>query len=126
MSIYSVYYLVISGLKQLFNATTNGIQALIGELYARQEKDELKKVFGWTEWLIHTMTTFIFGCAGVLIIPFIMIYTKGIVDADYNQPSFSVILIIAYAMYCIRLPYHIAIKQAFIIRKHSIVIGLLL
>ena len=24
------------------------IQALIGELYARQEKDELKKVFGWT------------------------------------------------------------------------------
>lgn len=110
VSIYSVYYLVISGLKQLFNATTNGIQALIGELYARQEKDELKKVFGWTEWLIHTMTTFIFGCAGVLIIPFIMIYTKGIVDADYNQPSFSVILIIAYAMYCIRLPYHIAIK----------------
>lgn len=110
VSIYSVYYLVISGLKQLFNATTNGIQALIGELYARQEKDELKKVFGWTEWLIHTITTFIFGCAGVLIIPFIMIYTKGIVDADYNQPSFSVILIIAYAMYCIRLPYHIAIK----------------
>ncbi|WP_295565262.1 hypothetical protein [uncultured Holdemanella sp.] len=110
VSIYSVYNLVISGLKQLFNAMTNGVQALIGELYARQNIDELQKVFGWTEWLIHTMTTFIFGCAGVLIIPFVLIYTSGIADADYNQPIFSVILILAYAMYCLRLPYHIAIK----------------
>ncbi len=110
VSIYSVYFLVISGLKQLFNATTNGVQALIGELYAKQEKIQLQKIFGWTEWLIHTMTTYVFGCAGILITPFVMVYTKGVNDANYNQPIFSVILIIAYAMYCIRLPYHIAIK----------------
>lgn len=110
VSIYSVYFLVISGLKQLFNATTNGVQALIGELYARQEKIKLQEVFGWTEWIIHTTTTAVFGCASILIIPFVMIYTKGINDANYNQPIFSIILIIAYAMYCIRLPYHIAIK----------------
>lgn len=110
VSIYSVYFLVISGLKQLFNAVTNGVQALIGELYAKQEKIELYNIFGLAEWIIHTMTTYVFGCAGVLIIPFVMIYTSGITDTNYNQPVFSAILVLAYAAYCIRLPYHMAIK----------------
>lgn len=110
VSIYSVYFLVISGLKQLFVVTTNGVQALIGQLYAKNDKKELMDVFGWTEWGIHTLTTFIFGCTSVLIIPFVLIYTKGITDADYNQPLFSALLTLAYAFYCLRMPYHMAIK----------------
>lgn len=110
VSIYSVYFLVISGLKQLFVVTTNGIQALIGQLYAQNNREKLIEVFGWTEWVIHTLTTFIFGCTSMLIIPFVLIYTIGITDANYNQPLFSALLTIAYAFYCLRMPYHIAIK----------------
>lgn len=110
VSIYSVYFLVISGLKQLFVVTTNGIQALIGQLYAQNVRERLMEVFGWTEWVIHTLTTFIFGCTNMLIIPFVLIYTKGITDANYNQPLFSALLTLAYAFYCLRMPYHIAIK----------------
>ena len=110
VSIYSVYYLVIAGIKQLFTATTNGVQALIGELYARKDEKGLNQVFSWTEWIIHTATTFVFGCTLVLIVPFILVYTKGITDANYNQPTFAKLLVFAYAMYCYRLPYHIVIK----------------
>ena len=110
VSIYSVYYLVIAGIKQLFTATTNGVQALIGELYARKDDEALEKVFSWTEWLIHTATTFVFGCTLVLIVPFVMVYTKGITDANYNQPLFAVLIVLAYAAYSYRLPYHIVIK----------------
>ncbi len=110
VSIYSMYYLVISGIKQLFNATTNGVQALIGELYAKNKIRELQKVFAWTEWTIHTITTIIFGCALVLIVPFIMIYTREVDDANYYQPIFSFFIVVAYAMYSYRLPYHIVIK----------------
>lgn len=110
VSIYSVYFLVISGLKQLFVVTTNGIQAFIGQLYAQNAKKRLINVFGWTEWIIHTITVFIFGCTNMLIIPFVLIYTKGITDANYKQPLFSALLTLAYAFYCLRLPYHIAIK----------------
>lgn len=110
VSIYSVYYLVIAGIKQLFTATTNGVQALIGELYAKNDSKQLNSVFGWTEWIIHTTTTFVFGCTLVLIIPFVLVYTKGINDANYNQPLFAVLIVLAYAAYCYRLPYHIVIK----------------
>lgn len=109
VSIYSVYYLVVSGVKQLFMSLTNGFQSLIGELWAKKELDELTRIFGWFEWLVHTGTVFFFGCAGVLMIPFVKVYTKGISDADYVQPLFSVLLICANACHCLRLPYNIMI-----------------
>lgn len=112
VSIYSVYFLVISGLKQLFNATTNGIQALLGELYAKRDTENLNMTFSITDWTIHTITTLVFGCTYVLIIPFVMTYTRGVEDANYFQPLFSGLLVFAYAMYCYRLPYHIIIKAS--------------
>ena len=61
VSIYSVYHLVVYGVKTLFTSLTNGVQALLGELWARQEIAELKKTFGWAEWAIHTGVTFVLG-----------------------------------------------------------------
>lgn len=109
VSIYSVYHLVIYGVKQLLISMTNGIQSLLGELWAKQELDELKKTFGWSEWAIHTGTVFVFGCTGILILPFISIYTSGIYDANYIQPLFAVLITLAHAGHCLRLPYNIMI-----------------
>ena len=112
VSIYSVYYLVVKGVKQLFMSMTNGITSLIGELWARQELSELRKTFGWTEWIIHTGTIFVFGVTAVLIVPFIKVYTLGIHDADYNQPLFATLIVSANAVHCLRLPYNIIILAA--------------
>ena len=112
VSVYSVYYLVVKGVKQLFMSMTNGITSLIGELWARQEIDELKKTFGWTEWIIHTGIVFVFGVTTVLIVPFVRVYTSGIHDADYIQPLFAVLIVIANAAHCLRLPYNILILAA--------------
>lgn len=112
VSIYSVYHLVVKGVKQLFMSMTNGITSLMGELWAKQELSELKKTFGWTEWLIHTGTTFVFGVTAVLIVPFIQVYTLGIHDANYNQPLFAALIVAANAGHCLRLPYNIMILAA--------------
>lgn len=112
VSIYSVYFLVVKGVKQLFMSMTNGITSLIGELWARQELTELKKTFGWTEWVIHTGTTFVFGVTAVLIVPFVRVYTLGIDDANYIQPLFAALIVAANAAYCLRLPYNIMILAA--------------
>ena len=61
VSIYSVFFLVVKGVKQLFLSMTNGIQSLIGELWAKQELEELNKTFAWVEWVIHTGTVYVFG-----------------------------------------------------------------
>ena len=112
VSIYSVYFMVIKGVKTLFLSMTNGIQSLLGELWARQELEELRKTFGWTEWCIHTGTAFVFSCTAALIVPFVRVYTAGINDANYIQPAFAILLTLANAMHCLRLPYNIMVLAA--------------
>lgn len=109
VSIYSVYILVIKGVKQLFLSMISGFDALIGNLWAKQELKELKNVFSWTEWIIHTTVVFFFTVTAVLIVPFVEVFTLGISDADYFQPIFGVTIVLAYAIYCLSLPYLIMI-----------------
>ena len=109
VSIYSVYHMIVYGVKQLFLSLTTGIQALIGEMWAKQELDQLKMFFGKVEWVIHTGTVFVFGCMGLLIIPFVNLYTIDIKDANYIQVTFAILIVLANAVHCFRLPYNIMI-----------------
>lgn len=109
VSIYSVYYMVVKGIKRLFLSMINGITSLIGELWAKQELEELNKTFSWTEWVIHTGTTFIFGITAILIVPFVKVYTLKVDDANYIQPVFAALLVAAHASHCLRQPYNIVI-----------------
>lgn len=112
VSIYSVYNVIILGVKNAFLSMTNGFQSLIGEMLAKKEMEKLKNFFGYVEWILHTGTTLIFGCTGVLIVSFVRVYTNGINDADYIQPLFAVLITIANASHCLRLPYNILILAA--------------
>lgn len=109
VSVYSVYYMVVNGVKQLLLAMTNGIQSLMGELWAKKELEELNKFFGWVEWTLHTATIFVFGITSLLILPFIEVYTKGITDINYSQSLFAMLLVAANAGHCLRLPYNLMI-----------------
>lgn len=109
VSIYSVYNLVVSGVKRLLLSMTNGIQSLMGEMLAKEEFDKLRKFFGWVEWGIHTGTIFIFAVTSVLIVPFVEVYTSGINDANYTQPVFALLIVAANAGHCLRLPYNLMI-----------------
>ena len=112
VSIYSVYNGVIIGVKNALLSVTNGFQSLIGEMLAKKETMKLNAFFGFVEWFLHTGTTLVFGCTGVLIVDFVRVYTYGINDADYIQPLFAVLITIANAGHCLRLPYNILILAA--------------
>ena len=112
VSIYSVYNLVIIGVKNALLSMTNGFQSLIGEMLAKKETEKLNNFFGYVEWFLHTGTTLVFGCTGVLLVSFVKVYTNGIDDADYIQPLFAILITIANAGHCLRLPYNIMILAA--------------
>ena len=112
VSIYSVYNVVIIGVKNALLSVTNGFQSLIGEMLAKKETMKLNAFFGFVEWFLHTGTTLVFGCTGVFIVDFVRVYTYGINDADYIQPLFAVLITIANAGHCLRLPYNILILAA--------------
>ena len=109
VSVYSVYNMVILGVKNLFMSLSGGIQSVFGEMLAKKEIVQLTAFFGRIEWVIHTGVTFVFGCTAVLIVPFIEIYTSGITDAVYNVPIFAIVLTLGNAMHCLRLPYNMMI-----------------
>lgn len=112
VSIYSVYHMVVYNVKNLFLSLTNGVKSLMGELWARGEIEHIRSFFRKVQWVLHTGTVYIFGCCGLLIIPFIQVYTNGITDADYIQPLFAILLTLANAVHCLRLPYNITILAA--------------
>ena len=112
VSIYAAYNLVVAGVKKLFTSMMNGVEAYLGNLWARQDEEGLQRTFGLTEWIVHTAVIFVFGCTGFLIVPFIQCYTKGITDANYIQPLFAALIVMAHACHCLRLPYNLMIFAA--------------
>lgn len=112
VSVYYIYNLVTFGLRQLVTSLTVGVQSLFGNLFARLNINEVKQRFEIAEFAFHILSTFLFSCALVLILPFVSVYTKGITDATYIQPVFSGIIVMAQCVYCYRLVYYIMIKAA--------------
>lgn len=112
VSIYYVYHLVVFGMRQLLTSLTVGIQSMIGNMLALEQNELLQRTFSKIESLFHLVVTFVYSCIIILVVPFVMIYTKGINDANYNVPIFAVLISLAFAAYCYRLPYYTVIKAA--------------
>lgn len=106
VSVYSVYLIVVSGIKSLILSCFNGIGSLFGELWAKQEREELNGYFGFVEWIVHGLSMLMWCCTYKLIVPFVLIYTEHMTDVDYNVPKFAALICIAYGLYCLRLPFN--------------------
>ena len=105
VSVYSIYCLVTTGLKKLIISISSAISPTIGQSYAKGNIDELSKKFELYEYIIHFISFFLFTVGGLLITPFVLIYSKGITDINYNQPLFGLIIVLSELMYVIRDPY---------------------
>ena len=112
VSIYSVYLMVVSGIRMIHQSLSAGLQSYMGNLWALHNKEKTEKAYAHMEMGLHTLNVFLFGCTAILIVPFIKVYTAGIVDANYDQPIFAVLLTLAYLVACLKTTYHIVILAA--------------
>ena len=112
VAVYSVYNMIVLGLRSLCSSFYNGLESVLGDLYATKEYTKLHKIFGYYETLISVASVSLFSCASVMIIPFIRIYTKGINDTNYIIPQFGFILLLAELVYTLRIPYHYMINAS--------------
>lgn len=109
VSVYAIYSLVVHGVRNLTMSVTNGIQAFLGNLFAKGDMTAFKSNFENFEWKLHFVVSLVFASTAVLIVPFVGVYTHGITDANYIVPVFGIMLTAAWGMYCIRLPYNIVV-----------------
>lgn len=105
VSIYSIYALVTTGLRQVVTSISAGIVPSLGHAYASKNQQKLKSIFEKYEFSIFFITYLLFGIGGMLITHFVMTYTQGVTDANYYQPIFGILMIIAEAICCLREPY---------------------
>ena len=105
ISVYTVFYLVIGKIKSLMQVFTNGMEAAFGDMWVKKEHESLNRNFRAFEYMLYAFTAVVFSCVGVLILPFIAVYTRGVTDVNYIRVDLAVLITIAEAMYCIRQPY---------------------
>ena len=105
ISVYTVYHYVIANLKKIVTRCTVGFSAAFGDMYARNEIDLMHENLGIFELIIYSFTSVLYSVTLSMMIPFVMIYTKGVTDVNYNRPIFSLLLILGGVFNCFRVPY---------------------
>lgn len=111
MSVYSVYYLIVSKISVVLHSVVSGIEPTIGQAYALNDEEKLNEKLDLYEFVVLLSVGILFSLTGLLITPFVMIYTNGIVDTNYYQPAFGAVLVLAEAMYLLRSP-HVSLAYA--------------
>ncbi|MCL2508729.1 MAG: polysaccharide biosynthesis C-terminal domain-containing protein [Oscillospiraceae bacterium] len=106
VSVYGVYYAVVSGVQKLTSTLSSGIEATFGDMLAKNETEALKRNFSLYEFVTFTAAAVVFTCTGILIVPFISVYTRSITDINYIRPLFAYMLTLSEAVFCIRIPYN--------------------
>jgi O-antigen/teichoic acid export membrane protein len=112
VSVYAVHYMVSSGIARIVTIFTHGFEAAFGDMIAQNERGALRGNFRLYELISSSVVVIFFTTAGLLINPFIQLYTKGITDANYHRELFAYILLLSEAVYCIRQPYYTVIVAA--------------
>lgn len=105
VSVYSIYFLIVSKIEVVVHSIVSGIEPTIGQAYAKNDLEELNQKMDLFEYIIFILVGLLFSITGLLITPFVMLYTKGVSDAEYYQPLLGALLAIAEALYLVRYPH---------------------
>ena len=105
VSVYSVYFLFISGVRGLFSAVCFSMQPKLGALKAGGDEAALNRFFGKYERWVHLSVAAAFGLLGVIIVPFVQVYSSAVQDVNYTRPLFALLITAAYGVQSIRDPY---------------------
>lgn len=106
VAVYAIYNMVVSNIKNLTMSFHAGMEAVFGDMLAKNEIEELHKSFSTYEMIISMVSIILFSVTSIMIIPFVKLYTQGINDTNYVMPVFAILLILTEFFYCLRTPYH--------------------
>ncbi|HGL4575377.1 TPA: lipopolysaccharide biosynthesis protein, partial [Enterococcus faecium] len=113
ISVYVIYNMVLSGVKQLLQTFTTGIGAAFGSMIAEGiDNSSLNRKLKVFEVLVYNITTILFSVTLVTIVPFVRVYTSNINDVNYIRPVFAIIITIAAMFNCFRIPYQTIVYAA--------------
>lgn len=112
VAVYAVYHMIIFSIQSITQSFSNGMEAVFGDMLAKDEHEKLQRTFRLYETMISLITIIMFSTTCIMIVPFIKLYTRDLTDANYIEPVFAYVLTFASVVFCLRLPYHSIIIAA--------------
>lgn len=94
VSVYGTYHMVTIGLWGILKMTTTGIYSGFGHLLVSGQEKKFQTAYRDFEYLYLAITTVLFACAAVLIVPFVVLYTDAITDANYFVPAIGLLIVL--------------------------------
>lgn len=107
ISVYTVYHYVIANIKKIVTKFTVGFGSAFGDMYARNEIDLMHQNLSIFELIIYSFTSILYSVTLVMIVPFVVVYTKGVTDVNYIRPLFALVLVMGGVFNCFRVPYRV-------------------
>ncbi len=102
-SIYSVYNIVLYGIRNICSNLCTAITPFFGKKYALGQKQELKKIYSAVEFVFFFFVTFVLMVTVAMLIPFVKLYTND-ADIDYVYPMFALLFVVSSLFYILKLP----------------------
>ena len=112
VSIYAIYTLITDGLTKLLECLRSGMGPGFGNMLVTESAERVRSRFSMFEWVMNVGSCILFSCSIALLIPFVMIYTENITDANYNQPVFAILIVLSTLLHNMKNPYLIIIFAA--------------
>lgn len=111
VSVYSIYNLVFSQAKYFLSMISESLVAGFGQLYIQDNK-KFKRLFNFFEVYYMAIVYIVFIAIFALIIPFLKLYTKDVVDINYIDNLLPILFLVVNLLSTARWPAVIAINIA--------------
>lgn len=110
VSVYSMYAMIFGMVKSVTVSVSDGVIFAMGQAW--HDRPRFNKMFSAYETYNTAMTFLLFTIAGILMIPFLRLYTSGVTDINYIDSKVSILFLVYYLMDNGRKPSSVVINIA--------------
>ena len=112
VSVYSIYNMVLVGVNEILGIFVTGLAASFGDVIARKEIKTLQKSYSEFSFGYYSLITVVYAVTSLMIVPFVVIYTAGVHDANYNVPIVGILFAANGLLYNMKTPQGMLVISA--------------
>ena len=123
-SVYGVYLLVIDALCLIGQVFYISFSPSYCSMIAEGNIETINRIFNVFQYLFFALNTFLYMCAGFLLMPFVRVYTAGATDIDYVNYPLMIGFLLYGVFYAFRIPYNITVSGIGAFKQSGIQTGI--
>ena len=104
--------MVLVGVNEILGIFVTGLAASFGDVIARKEIKTLQKSYSEFSFGYYSLITVVYAVTSLMIVPFVVIYTAGVHDANYNVPIVGILFAANGLLYNMKTPQGMLVISA--------------